>query len=326
MKLRVATRSSNLALVQTRWVGAQLRTHFPEIEIEEVPVKTKGDRIQDRPLAHVGGKGLFVSEVEAVVVRGEADFAVHSLKDVPGDVPLAEGMGILSVPVREDPHDVLVTLDGRDLQSLDRGAKVGTTSRRRVVQLQRQRPDLAFVPLRGNIETRLRKLREGQCDAIVLAAAGLARTNLLDETRHVLLPPEICLPAVGQGALAIEGALDNGALGERLNAIEDRIARIQTAAERAMLQSLEGNCHSCIAGYASVGEGRLKLEAMVASYDGDRVLSAASDAYLDLHESGAVGSATRLGEDVAEHLLSQGAGKLIRDGALAAMRNQLTSN
>ena len=186
MKLRIATRGSNLALVQTRWVGSQLRSHFPDLEIHEVQVKTKGDRIQDRPLAQVGGKGLFVSEVEAVVVRGEADFAVHSLKDVPGDVPLAEGMGILCVPVREDPRDVLVTVDGIDLESLERGAKVGTTSRRRVVQLQRQRPDLSFVPLRGNIETRVRKLREGQCDAIVLAAAGLARTGALDDTPHVV--------------------------------------------------------------------------------------------------------------------------------------------
>lgn len=326
MKLRVATRSSNLALVQTRWVGAELRARFPGLEIDEVPVKTKGDRIQDRPLAHVGGKGLFVSEVEAVVVRGDADFAVHSLKDVPGDVPLADGMGILSVPVREDPRDVLVTVEGRDLQSLGRGAKVGTTSRRRVVQLQRQRPDLVFVPLRGNIETRIRKLHEGQCDAIVLAAAGLRRTNLIDETPHVMLPPEICLPAVGQGALAIEGALDDDVLGERLAAIEDRTARIQIAAERAMLQKLEGNCHSSIAGYASVGEGRLKLDAMVASYDGDRMLSATSDTYLDLEESDAVASASRLGEDVAEHLLSQGAGDLIRNAELAAVRNQLTSN
>ena len=200
MKLRIATRASNLALVQTRWVAAQLQRHFPEIVIEEVHVRTTGDRIQDRPLAEVGGKGLFVSEVEAVVVRGEADFAVHSLKDVPGDVPLAEGMGILSVPVREDPRDVLVTVDGTDLASLKRGAKVGTTSRRRLVQLQRQRPDLDFVPLRGNIETRIRKLHGGQCDAIVLAAAGLARTGVLDETPHSLLPPEICLPAVGRAS------------------------------------------------------------------------------------------------------------------------------
>jgi len=326
VKLRIATRGSNLALVQTRWVGSQLRTHFPDLDIEEVHVKTEGDRIQDRPLAQVGGKGLFVSEVEAVVVRGEADFAVHSLKDVPGDVPLAEGMGILSVPVREDPRDVLVTIDGVDLESLKRGARVGTTSRRRVVQLQRQRPDLAFVPLRGNIETRIRKLREGQCDAIVLAAAGLARTGILDETPHVLLPPDICLPAVGQGALAIEGALSDERLRYQLRAIEDPTARIQISAERAMLQKLEGNCHSSIAGHASAADGRLKLEAMVASYDGDRMLSATSDTYLDLDAPDAVARAQELGEDVAEHLFSQGARELIRQAEVEAMRSQLTSN
>lgn len=326
MKLRIATRASNLALVQTRWVGRQLRTHFPDLEVEEVRVKTKGDRIQDRPLAQVGGKGLFVSEVEAVVVRGEADFAVHSLKDVPGDVPLADGMGILSVPVREDPRDVLLTVDGIDLQSLARGAKVGTTSRRRVVQLQRQRPDLVFVPLRGNIETRMRKLREGQCDAIVLAAAGLARTGILDETPHVMLAPEICLPAVGQGALAIEGALGNDEIRSRLEAIEDPTSRIQITAERAMLQKLEGNCHSSIAGHASAAAGRLKLEAMVASYDGDRMLSATSDTYLDLGSADALSRAHELGEEVADHLLSQGARELIQQAEVEAMRSQLTSN
>ena len=326
MKLRIATRASNLALVQTRWVGEQLRRHFPGLTVEEIHVRTEGDRIQDRPLAHVGGKGLFVSEVEAFVVRGDADFAVHSLKDVPGDVPLAEGMEILSVPVREDPRDVLLTMDGLDLASLKRGAKVGTTSRRRVVQLQRQRPDLDFVPLRGNIETRIRKLREGQCDAIVLAAAGLARTGVLHETPHQFLSSEICLPAVGQGALAIEGASNDDSLRAQLETIEDATARIQITAERAMLQMLEGNCHSSIAGHASASEGRLKLDAMVASYDGDQMLCATSDTYLDVRGTDAIEQAHRLGEEVAEHLLSQGARELIRQAELAAVQSQLTSN
>lgn len=326
MKLRIATRGSNLALAQTRWVGEQLRSHFPDLEVEEVRVRTKGDRIQDRPLAHVGGKGLFVSEVEAVVVRGEADFAVHSLKDVPGDVPLANGMDIVSVPARRDPRDVLVTVDGADLPSLKRGARVGTTSRRRVVQLLQQRPDLRFVPLRGNIETRIRKLREGQCDAIVLAAAGLARTGLLEKTPHTVLPPDTCLPAVGQGALAIEARVEDEPLVEHLRTIEDPTARIQITAERAMLQALHGNCHSSIAGHASVGEGRLKLDAMVASYDGDRILCAASDTYLDLSLPEAVARARELGEEVASHLVSQGARELIRDAELAALQSQLTSN
>jgi hydroxymethylbilane synthase len=209
---------------------------------------------------------------------------------------------------------------------LKRSAKVGTTSRRRVVQLQRQRPDLGFVPLRGNIETRIRKLREGHCDAIVLAAAGLARTGLLDETPHAILPPDICLPAVGQGALAIEGALGNETLREQLKAIEDPTTRIQITAERAMLQKLEGNCHASIAGYASAAEGRLRLDAMVTSYDGDRMLSATSDAYFNLTSPDAIELASQLGEEVADHLLSQGARELIREAEVAAVQNQLISN
>ncbi len=326
MKLRIATRSSNLALTQTRWVGRELQKVFPELTIEEVHVVSEGDRIQDRPLAQVGGKGLFVSEVEAVVVRGKADFAVHSLKDVPGDVPLAKGMGILSVPVREDPRDVLVTVDGTDLASLPRGAKVGTTSRRRIVQLQRRRPDLAFIPMRGNIETRLRKLQGGRCDAIVLAAAGLSRAGLLDRIAHEVLSPEVCLPAIGQGALAIEGSLNDAALRAQLGAIEDPVARIEITAERAMLQKLEGNCHSPIAGHATIADARIKLEGLVASYDGDRLLTATSDTYMELGSRNAIECAHALGEEVAQQLLDRGAGDLIRQAEVAAVQGQLTTN
>ena len=326
MKLRIATRSSNLALTQTRWVGRELQRVFPELTIEEVHVVSEGDRIQDRPLAQVGGKGLFVSEVEAVVGRGEADFAGHSLKDVPGDVPLAKGMSILSVPGREDPRDGLVTGDGTDLASLPRGAKVGTTSRRRIVQLQRRRPDLAFVPMRGNIETRLRKLQEGRCDAIVLAAAGLSRAGLLDRLAHEVLSPEVCLPAVGQGALAIEGSLNDAALREQLGAIEDSLARIEITAERAMLQKLEGNCHSPIAGHATIADARIKLEGLVASYDGDRLLTATSDTYMELGSHSAIERAHILGEEVAQQLLDRGAADLIRQAEVAAVQGQLTTN
>ena len=326
MKLRIATRQSRLALVQTRWVGEQLRQHHENLSIEEVHVVPKGDLIQDRPLAQVGGKGLFVSEVEAVVVRGDADFAVHSLKDVPGDVPLAEGMGILSVPRREDPRDLLVTTDGTELASLARGARVGTTSRRRMVQVLRLRPDLTFVPLRGNIDTRLRKLRDGRCDAILLAAAGLARVGLLEETPHEVLAPELCLPAVGQGALAIEGAIEDRVLVEMLQPIEDPIARTEITAERAMLQTLEGNCHSPIAGHASLRDGRIKLEALVASFDGDQLLTATADAYLDPSLRDAVDQARALGEEVARSLLERGARDLIRQAELAAVQGQLTTN
>lgn len=326
MKLRVATRASNLAVVQARWVGERLRKQEPELVIDEVRIVSEGDRIQDRPLAQVGGKGLFVSEVEAAVVRGEADFAVHSLKDVPGDVPLAPGMGILSVPVREDPRDVLVTADGTDLATLPRGARVGTTSRRRIVQLLRRRPDLEFIPLRGNIETRLRKLKEERCDAIVLAAAGLARTGLLDEVPHELLPLDVCLPAVGQGALAIEGRVRDDTLRERLEGIEDRNARIRVTAERSMLEMLEGNCYSPIAGHATLDAGRIQLDGLVSSFDGDQLLTATSDTYLEPLVEDAVARASALGQEVARQLLDRGATKLIREAELAALQGQLTSN
>ena len=326
MKLRIATRASTLALTQTRWVAARLKEQVDNLEVEEVQIRTTGDRITDRPLSQVGGKGLFVSEVEAAVVRGDADFAVHSLKDVPGDVPLAEGMAILSVPVREDPHDVLITPDGRDLGSLPSGAKVGTTSRRRVVQLLQQRPDLTFVPLRGNIGTRLNKLEQGRCDAIVLAAAGLSRVGILDEVPHVRLPSDLCLPSVGQGALAIEGAADDESLRAILGTIEDKIARVEISAERAMLQRLEGNCHSPIAGHARVAEGRLDLEGMVSSFHGDKVLSATSDTYLDPGASDAVQRADALGRELAVSLIARGARELIRQAEIIALQSKMITN
>ena len=326
MKLRIATRASSLALTQTRWVAERLRSRIAGMEIEEVHIRTAGDRIQDRPLAQLGGKGLFVSEVEAAVVQGEADFAVHSLKDVPGDVPLAEGMAILSVPKREDPRDVLITRQGLDLGSLRPGATVGTTSRRRVVQLLKQRPDLTFVPLRGNIDTRIRKLQSGHCEAIVLAAAGLSRLGLFDQLRYETLPRDVCLPSVGQGALAIEGSRNDEQLTAWLQTIEDPIARIEVTAERSMLQGLEGNCHSPIAGNAVFREGRLELEGMVASYQGDQILSAASDAYLDVDAEETVERAASLGRELATSLLSRGARDLIRQAEVIALQSQMISN
>jgi hydroxymethylbilane synthase len=326
VKLRIATRGSTLALTQTRWVAARLQEHVENLEIEEVQIRTTGDRIQDRPLSHIGGKGLFVSEVEAAVVRGEADFAVHSLKDVPGDVPLAEGMAILCVPVREDPHDVLITPDARDLGSLAAGAKVGTTSRRRIVQLCQHRPDLTFVPLRGNIETRLRKLEQGQCDAIVLAAAGLARVGLLEQAPCVVLPPDICLPSVGQGALAIEGPIDDERLRAILATIENQKARLEITAERAMLQRLEGNCHSPIAGHARVTAGRLELDGMVASFHGDSVLSSTSDTYLDPTAGDALHRAETLGRELAASLITRGARDMIRQAEVIALQSKMSSN
>ena len=250
MKVRIATRGSELALTQVRLVSAALRAHTPDLEVEEVPVSTRGDRVTDRPLAALGGKGLFVSEVEAMVATGQADLAVHSLKDVPGDVELAEGMELVCIPARESPFDVLLTRDGRSLGELRSGARVGTTSLRRVAQLAAVRGDLVFDTLRGNVGTRLSRLHEGAFDAIVLAAAGLSRLGLLEREPHVVLDADVCLPAVGQGTLAIEAAGARDDLRRLLAPLEDRSARIETTAERAMLKRLEGSCRVPIAGHA----------------------------------------------------------------------------
>src|SRR5688500_8816083 len=203
VKVRIATRGSKLALVQTRWVAARIREHNPGIEIEEVVIVTKGDKITDVPLAKIGGKGLFVVDVEDAITQGRADIAVHSMKDVPAH--LAEGLGIVCVPEREDPRDVLITREGGELDDLTAGTQVGTGSLRRVCQLRQRRPDLAYVPMRGNVDTRLRKLAEGEVGAIVLAAAGLNRLGLAGSVKLAAIPAGTCLPAVGQGALAIEG-------------------------------------------------------------------------------------------------------------------------
>lgn len=323
-KLRIATRRSRLALVQTQWVGDALRARDPSLEIEEIHVSTEGDRVTDKPLYQIGGKGLFVSEVEAYVARGEADIAVHSLKDVPGDQDPAPGLGLLCFPAREDPHDVLLTRDGIDLMSLHAGARVGTTSLRRASQLRAHRPDLAFDTLRGNVETRMRRLDEGDFDAIVLAAAGLRRLDLLDSRPHVVLPPEVCLPAVGQGTLALEGRLDDDALRALLAPLEDATTRLVTEAERAFLTHLQGSCRVPIAGHARLLEGpRLSMVGLVGDVDGERLLRASSDLYLRGRDATAKNEEARaLGLEVADALIQRGARELMREAEAAVKRRE----
>lgn len=324
-RIRIATRRSKLALTQTRWVAAQLKAADPDLQVEEVHVVTKGDRVTDRPLAELGGKGLFVSEVEACVVRGEADLAVHSLKDVPGDVELAKGMVLACHPPREDPRDVLLTRDGAGLMDLEAGARVGTTSLRRIAQLRAHRPDLAFAMLRGNVDTRLARLDSGDFDAIILAAAGLHRLDLLKGHAHVALEPEICLPAVGQGTLAIETRADDVALRARLAPLECRTTRVATEAERALLKAMQGSCRVPMAGYAKLEQGgnRLRLDAMVGSIDGDQILAACGDIRLTGGlVSAHVEQAVALGREVAEGLISRGAQQLMRDAEATVLRRE----
>ncbi len=321
--IRIATRRSQLALWQTRWVAERIRAQAPDVTIEEVHVVTQGDRVTDKPLHMVGGKGLFVSEVESYVARGEADLAVHSLKDVPGDIDLAEGCDLVCLPEREDPRDVLLTRDGTDLMSLRAGARVGTVSPRRVCQLRGHRPDLAYETLRGNVPTRLGRLDAGDFDAIVLAAAGLRRLGLLADRPHQLLSTETCLPAVGQGTLAIEGRIDDERIQALLAPLEHGPTRLVTTAERAMLRRLQGSCRVPIAGFAElVDDGRhLRLRAMVGDPDSERRLSASSDVYLEGRDHGArVAEAQRLGEEVADALIDRGSTELMRQAEAASAR------
>jgi hydroxymethylbilane synthase len=266
-RLVYATRKSALALAQCRAFCEALREKTPGLELVEEQVVTSGDRIQDRPLSEVGGKGLFVKEIEEALLAGRAHFAVHSIKDVPGVLP--PGLAIVCVPCRADPSDVLVAPKHGTLASLPRGAKVGTSSLRRMVALKRARPDLEIAPVRGNVDTRLRKVDAGEYDAIVLARAGLVRLGL--EARATdTLAPEQSLPAVGQGALGIECRTDDEATRTILSAMNDPTSATCVAAERGVLIALEGDCKTPIAAYAERIDARLRLRAFVSEPDGSR--------------------------------------------------------
>jgi hydroxymethylbilane synthase len=258
-------------MTQTKFVIAKLRELSPTTDFEIVPVLTKGDQILDVTLSKVGGKGLFVSEIETALVNGQADFAVHSLKDVPAQ--LADGLSLTAFPPRADARDALITQNGKGLHELPFGAKVGTSSLRRIAQLRKARPDLDIQSIRGNIDTRLRKLQEGQFDAIVLAAAGLERMGWEHQINEYL-DPLTCLPAVGQGILGIESRQDDTAIVELLSGLNDPDTALAAIAERTLLFSLNGSCQVPIAGYALVAEDRstVWLRGMVADPDGSKVL------------------------------------------------------
>jgi hydroxymethylbilane synthase len=314
VKIRIATRKSPLALAQTRWVGERIREHAPHVVIEEVHLVTEGDRVLDKPLAKVGGKGLFVSEVEAALADGRADVAVHSMKDVPE--ALADGMILSAIPEREDPRDVLVTPHGGDLFSLEAGARVGTSSLRRAVQLHRERSDLAFRVLRGNVGTRLRKLDEGEVHAAVLALAGLKRLGLDADRKMVVLPVEQSIPAVGQGALGIETKESAADVRALLAPLEHRETRIAVECERAFLQRLHGSCTTPLAAHARIVEGRFRIDAMVGAIDGSRVLVTSDDVVLDPREP--IAAARALGAAAADRLLAEGAAEIVATSRSAA--------
>jgi hydroxymethylbilane synthase len=298
--LRIGTRGSRLALAQAEWVRQRLETAHPGLRAELVVITTSGDRIRDRPLHAVGGKGLFVKELEHALDTGAIDCAVHSLKDVPG--ALAPGLVVAAVPERAAAHDVALTRAPGGLASLPGGARAGTSSPRRAALLHALYPELTVVDLRGNVDTRLAKLERGEVDALVLAAAGLHRLGLQPAYAEPC-DADTFVPAIGQGALALESR--SGPVVEQLAAIEHRPSRQAIDAERAFLVAVGGSCVSPLAAYATIAGDRLTLHALIARPDGTRVIRGASD--------GAPADGARVGRELAEQLLRDGGAALLRE-------------
>jgi hydroxymethylbilane synthase len=305
-RLVLGSRGSALALWQARHVAGLLRAAHPGLGIEEVIIKTEGDRRTEQALSALGGKGVFVKEIEDALLEGRIDLAVHSMKDMPTEMP--EGLGFAAVPRRHDARDALLTTDGAGLADLPRGARVATGSPRRRAQLLAARPDLRMIEMRGNVDTRVRKLKEGQCTAMVLAVAGIERLGI--DVPRVALPLEICLPAVGQGALAIETRSADAGTRALVGVLDDPETAWRVEAERAFLAQLGGGCLAPAAAHAQVRGGELLLEGIVADPDGSRVLRD--------RESGPVERAAALGERLAARLLEAGGAAILREVREAA--------
>ena len=302
-QLRIGTRASQLALWQANWVKSELEQRYPDLEVSLVKIKTTGDKILDVPLARVGGKGLFTKEIEEAMLAGEIEVAVHSMKDVPTFFPA--GLGLRCITRREDPRDIVILRPGvSSWQELPIGGRVGTSSLRRKAMLLHTRPDLQMLDIRGNVETRIRKLTEDNLDAVVLAAAGMHRLGFAARISEYL-SVEVSLPAIGQGALGLETRRDDAAT----NALIDFFNHPETAhaviAERALLARLEGGCQVPIAAYGTVGGETLTLTGLVASVDGRQMLKKR------IH--GPVTEAERLGTSLADDLLIMGAGKILNE-------------
>ena len=298
--IKIATRKSPLAMWQAEFVRDSLLELYPELEIELVKMTTQGDKILDTPLAKVGGKGLFVKELEQGMLAGDADIAVHSMKDVPMAFP--EGLHLPVICQREDPRDAFVSNTYASLADLPAGSKVGTSSLRRECQLRTNRPDLEVLPLRGNVNTRLAKLDDGQFDAIILASAGLKRLGFEDRIREAIAP-EQSLPAVGQGAVGIETRIDDDEINALLAPLRCPRTWIVVSAERAMNRRLAGGCQVPIAGFALIDGNDVWLRGLVGMPDGSQMLTADARARVE--------DAEALGEAIAENLLAQGADKIL---------------
>lgn len=294
-KIIIGTRSSKLALWQAEYIADCIRQRYPEKTVELLHVTTKGDKVLDVPLAKIGGKGLFTKEIETAMLENKIDIAVHSLKDMPTQLP--DGLSLAVVTKRADPYDAFVSIKYDSFAALPQGAKVGTSSLRRKAQLLHARPDLQIQNLRGNVNTRLEKLEQGQFDAIILAAAGLKRLGFGARIREIL-PKSLCLPAVGQGILAIEARTDDKEMFSLLKFLHDEGAWQAALAERAFLSRVEGGCQVPVGVHAVTDKDVLTVEAVIASLDGTQLLYD--------KETGPVSSATELGRKAAEKLLDEG--------------------
>lgn len=298
--LIIGTRQSLLAMWQSNYIAGRLREEYPGCEVTLKKIVTKGDRILDVPLAKIGGKGLFTKEIEQELLDGTIDLAVHSLKDMPTVLP--EGLCLTAITERANPGDAFVSNKYNSIEELPEGSVLGTSSLRRRAQLLARRPDLKIVDLRGNVDTRLKKLDEGQMDAIILAAAGLTRLGHADRIKEII-PQSYCLPAVGQGALAIECRTDNFKVRQMLDFLNDTATKQATDAERAFLGLLEGGCQVPIGVHAEVNEGRIAMEAVIASLDGSTVLR-------DTAEGNAADAVT-LGRALGQKMLDNGGREIL---------------
>jgi len=299
--LRIATRKSPLALWQAEHVAERLRQAHPGLKVELIGMITRGDRILDSPLAKVGGKGLFVKELEQGLLEGRADLAVHSVKDVPVDFPA--GLGLPAILAREDPRDAFVSRQYSHPDALPADARIGTSSLRRQCQLAARHPGWAIRSLRGNVGSRLARLDAGEFDAIILAAAGLKRLGLAERIT-MALDPEFSLPAIGQGAIGVECRLDDTRTRELVAVLDDSATHIRVAAERAFNARLQGGCQVPIAGHALLENGQIWLRGLVGEPDGSRIVAG--------ELSGPAAEAESLGAALAEELLERGAGAILR--------------
>jgi hydroxymethylbilane synthase len=300
MVIRIGTRASHLALAQTRWVINRIWAQDPDIRVDVVKIKTRGDSIHDRPLSAIGGKGLFVKEIEGALERGEIELAVHSLKDVPAELPDNLCIGI--IPDREDPHDVMISKNHTRIEELPQGSCIGTSSLRRSAQLLHFRQDLKIAPLRGNLETRIRKLHRADIDAIVVAAAGLRRIGCQDTVTQSF-SFDLMLPAIGQGALGLELRRDDHRTRDTLAFLDHYPTRIAVEAERSFLKALGAGCQLPVAGFASLKHNTLHLDGLVANSNGSTVFR---DVVIGPPEK-----ASELGATLAQRLLDEGASEIL---------------